>query len=68
MIDRPLPPILDDAGGALILGLGCESVQLDALLAAAPDIDPARLRAFPGPVRPRTRSRRDWRRSKPWSP
>ena len=35
-----------NAGGALILGLGCESNQLDALLAAAPDIDPARLRAF----------------------
>ena len=35
-----------NAGGALILGLGCESNQLDALLAAAPPIDPARLRAF----------------------
>jgi altronate hydrolase len=35
-----------NAGGALILGLGCESNQLDALLAAAPRIDPERLRAF----------------------
>ena len=35
-----------NAGGALILGLGCESNQLDALLAAAPDIAPDRLRAF----------------------
>jgi altronate hydrolase len=35
-----------NAGGALILGLGCESNQLDALLAAAPHIEPARLRAF----------------------
>jgi altronate hydrolase len=35
-----------NAGGALILGLGCESNQLDALLAAAPHIDPERLRAF----------------------
>jgi altronate hydrolase len=35
-----------NAGGALILGLGCESNQLDALLAAAPQIEPARLRAF----------------------
>jgi altronate hydrolase len=35
-----------NAGGVLVLGLGCESNQLDALLRAAPDIDPARLRAF----------------------
>ena len=35
-----------NAGGALILGLGCESNQLDALLAAAPGLDPQRLRAF----------------------
>jgi altronate hydrolase len=35
-----------NAGGVLILGLGCESNQLDALLAAAPGLDPARLRAF----------------------
>ncbi len=35
-----------NAGGALILGLGCESNQLDALLKSAPDIEPARLRAF----------------------
>ncbi|HEY2357144.1 MAG TPA: altronate dehydratase family protein [Phenylobacterium sp.] len=35
-----------NAGGALILGLGCESNQLGALLEAAPDIEPARLRAF----------------------
>jgi altronate hydrolase len=35
-----------NAGGVLILGLGCESNQLDALLAAAPSLDPERLRAF----------------------
>ena len=35
-----------NAGGALILGLGCESNQLAALLEAAPHIDPERLRAF----------------------
>lgn len=35
-----------NAGGVLILGLGCENNQLEALLAAAPDLDPARLRAF----------------------
>ncbi|MDB5433209.1 MAG: altronate hydrolase [Caulobacter sp.] len=35
-----------NAGGVLILGLGCESNQLDALLAAAPGLDPARLRSF----------------------
>lgn len=35
-----------NAGGVLILGLGCESNQLNALLAAMPDADPARLRAF----------------------
>ena len=35
-----------NAGGALILGLGCESNQLSALLEAAPGLDPERLRAF----------------------
>lgn len=30
----------------LILGLGCESNQLDQLLAAAPGLDPARVRSF----------------------
>lgn len=35
-----------NAGGVLVLGLGCESNQLDALLAAAPGLDPARVRAF----------------------
>ncbi len=35
-----------NAGGVLILGLGCESNQLAALLAAAPPIEPERLRAF----------------------
>ena len=35
-----------NAGGVLILGLGCESNQLTALLEAAPHIDPERLRAF----------------------
>ncbi|WP_372782794.1 UxaA family hydrolase [Phenylobacterium sp.] len=35
-----------NAGGALILGLGCESNQLGPLLEGAPQIDPERLRAF----------------------
>jgi altronate hydrolase len=35
-----------NAGGVLILGLGCESNQLAALLEAAPHIEPDRLRAF----------------------
>jgi len=35
-----------NAGGVLILGLGCESNQLQALLDAAPHLDRARLRAF----------------------
>jgi altronate hydrolase len=35
-----------NAGGVLVLGLGCESNQLDALLPMIPDADPARLRAF----------------------
>lgn len=35
-----------NAGGVLIVGLGCESNQLDALLAAAPGLDRSRLRSF----------------------
>ena len=35
-----------NAGGVLILGLGCENNQLEALLESAPDLDPARLRSF----------------------
>ncbi len=35
-----------NAGGVLILGLGCENNQLKALLDSAPDLDPARLRSF----------------------
>lgn len=35
-----------NAGGVLILGLGCENNQLKALLESAPDIDPERLRSF----------------------
>lgn len=35
-----------NAGGVLLIGLGCESNQLAALLAAAPDLDPQRVRAF----------------------
>lgn len=35
-----------NAGGVLILGLGCENNQLDALLAEIPDLDRARLRSF----------------------
>ncbi len=35
-----------NAGGVLVLGLGCESNQIDQLLAEAPGLDPARLRSF----------------------
>lgn len=35
-----------NAGGVLLLGLGCESNQLDKLLRDAPGIDRTRLRAF----------------------
>jgi altronate hydrolase len=35
-----------NAGGVLILGLGCENNQLSLLLEAAPHLDPERLRAF----------------------
>jgi altronate hydrolase len=35
-----------NAGGVLIVGLGCENNQLKALLEAAPDIEPDRLRSF----------------------
>lgn len=35
-----------NAGGVLVLGLGCENNQLDALLAEAGDVDRSRLRFF----------------------
>ncbi|MGY6627631.1 MAG: UxaA family hydrolase [Oceanicaulis sp.] len=35
-----------NAGGVLIVGLGCESNQIDALMAAAPGLDPARVRTL----------------------
>ncbi|MCC5980366.1 MAG: altronate dehydratase [Oceanicaulis sp.] len=35
-----------NAGGVLIVGLGCESNQIDKLLEAAPDLDRTRIRAF----------------------
>jgi len=35
-----------NAGGVLILGLGCENNQLSLVLEAAPHLDPERLRAF----------------------
>lgn len=35
-----------NAGGVLVLGLGCENLQLDALIRSIPDIDPKRLRFF----------------------
>jgi altronate hydrolase len=35
-----------NAGGVLLIGLGCESNQLGALLHAAPQIDPQRIRSF----------------------
>lgn len=35
-----------NAGGVLIIGLGCENNQIDALVADIPELDRARLRAF----------------------
>ncbi|HET6231280.1 MAG TPA: altronate dehydratase family protein [Longimicrobiaceae bacterium] len=35
-----------NAGGVLVLGLGCENNQMDELLAQAPDVDRNRLRFF----------------------
>jgi len=35
-----------NAGGVLLLGLGCEDNQVDSLLRVAGDIEPARLRVF----------------------
>jgi altronate hydrolase len=35
-----------NAGGVLVLGLGCENNQLDALLAEAGDVDRSRIRFF----------------------
>jgi altronate hydrolase len=35
-----------NAGGVLLLGLGCEDNQVDSLLSVAGDVDPARLRLF----------------------
>ncbi|HEX2560512.1 altronate dehydratase family protein [Phenylobacterium sp.] len=35
-----------NAGGVLVIGLGCESNQLGPLLESAGDVDPERLRAF----------------------
>jgi altronate hydrolase len=35
-----------NAGGVLIVGLGCENNQLDALLDAAPSLDRSRVRSF----------------------
>jgi altronate hydrolase len=35
-----------NAGGVLIIGLGCENNQLAALLESAPHLDPERLRSF----------------------
>ena len=35
-----------NAGGVLVVGLGCESNQLPALLKEAQDIDPARIKSF----------------------
>ena len=37
---------MPNAGGVLILGLGCESNQINKLLAEIPDLDRTRLRAF----------------------
>jgi altronate hydrolase len=35
-----------NAGGVLVIGLGCESNQLKTLLAQCPDRDPSRIRAY----------------------
>ena len=35
-----------NAGGVLLVGLGCENNQLDALLASAPDLDRSRVRTL----------------------
>ncbi|AEE24464.1 UxaA family hydrolase [Paraglaciecola chathamensis] len=35
-----------NAGGVLVIGLGCENNQLDALIRSSPTIDPSRLRFF----------------------
>lgn len=35
-----------NAGGVLVLGLGCENLQLDQLIKSIPDLDPNRLRFF----------------------
>lgn len=35
-----------NAGGVLIIGLGCENNQISALLKEIPDLDPTRLRSF----------------------
>ncbi len=35
-----------NAGGVLVVGLGCESLQMKRLLAAIGEVDPARLRTF----------------------
>lgn len=35
-----------NAGAVLVLGLGCENLQLDQLIESIPDIDPKRLRFF----------------------
>lgn len=35
-----------NAGAVLVLGLGCENLQLDALIKSIPDVDPNRLRFF----------------------
>ncbi|MBQ4828498.1 altronate dehydratase [Alteromonas sp. MMG017] len=35
-----------NAGGVLVIGLGCENNQLDALIRSTPNIDPSRLRYF----------------------
>lgn len=35
-----------NAGAVLVLGLGCENLQLDSLIKSIPDIDPKRLRFF----------------------
>ncbi|MEP1448990.1 MAG: altronate dehydratase family protein [Paraglaciecola sp.] len=35
-----------NAGGVLVIGLGCENNQLDGLIRATPNMDPSRLRFF----------------------
>ena len=55
-----------NAGGVLVLGLGCENNQLDALLAEAGDVDRSRIRVLQHAGRLRRGARRASPRSTSW--